>query len=57
MPKKMRRLAIRSVLSAKVAEGELVLLDQLSFSDIKTKNMLEVLAALKVQGSVSGGNG
>ncbi len=51
MPKKMRRLAIRSVLSAKVAEGELVLLDQLSFSDIKTKNMLEVLAALKVQGS------
>ena len=52
MPKKMRRLAIRSVLSAKVKEGELVLLDQLSFSDIKTKNMLEVLAALKVQGSV-----
>lgn len=51
MPKKMRRLAIRSVLSAKAREGELVLVDALTFPEIKTKLMTEVLEALKVQGT------
>lgn len=52
MPKKMRRLAIRSVLSAKAREGELVLVDALTFPEIKTKLMTKVLEALKVEGTV-----
>lgn len=51
MPKKMRRLAIRSVLSAKAAEEELVLVDQLAFSDIGTKQMVNALKQLNVDGT------
>ncbi len=52
MPKKMRRLAIRSVLSAKAAEGELVIVDELNFPVVKTKAMNQVLKALKVEGKI-----
>jgi large subunit ribosomal protein L4 len=41
--KKMRRLAIRSALSGKVADGQLVIIDELSFETPKTKKMLEAL--------------
>lgn len=41
--KKMRRLAIRSALSGKVADGQLVIIDQLAFETPKTKQMLETL--------------
>jgi len=51
MPKKMRRLAIRSVLSAKAADGELLLVDSLSLGTPKTKDMATVLRALQVQGT------
>ncbi|HKP52368.1 MAG TPA: 50S ribosomal protein L4 [Chloroflexia bacterium] len=48
MPRKMRRLAIRGVLSAKAAEGKLVLVD--SFTDIepRTKAMTAALGKLNV---------
>jgi large subunit ribosomal protein L4 len=41
--KKMRRLAIRSALSGKVADGQLVVIDQLTFEKPRTKEMKRVL--------------
>ncbi|NMA01974.1 MAG: 50S ribosomal protein L4 [Clostridia bacterium] len=49
IPKKKRRLALKSVLSAKVIDGEIIVLDQLSFEAPKTKEMVKVLEALKAQ--------
>ena len=48
IPRKKRRLAMKSVLSAKVIDGDLIVLDQLSFAAPKTKDMLQVLVNLKV---------
>jgi len=48
--KKERRLAILSLLSSKVLENELIVLDKLDFKEIKTKNMVSVLSNLKVEG-------
>ncbi len=50
-PRKMRRLALRCVLSAKAGDGELKVLDGFNFAEPKTKKMLEVLAALGVNSS------
>jgi large subunit ribosomal protein L4 len=44
----MRRLAIRCVLSAKAGDGELKVLEGFNFDEPKTKEMLNVLAALGV---------
>lgn len=49
IPKKKRRLAIKSVLSAKVNGGDLIILDQLAFDQPKTKDMVKVLNNLKVE--------
>jgi large subunit ribosomal protein L4 len=43
MPKKMRRLAIRSALSGKVADGQLVVIDQLTFENPKTQEIIRIL--------------
>ncbi len=51
MPKKMRRLALRCVLSAKAGDGELVVLEQLQLDEPKTKEMVRILAALGVDSS------
>ena len=48
--KKERRLAIRSVLSSKVLEKELTVVDKLELKEIKTKTMVKALADLKVEG-------
>ena len=48
--KKERRLAIKSVLSSKVLENELVVVDSLDMKEIKTKEMVKVLNNLKVEG-------
>ena len=48
MPKKMRRLALRCVLSAKAKDGELRILEQLGFDQPRTKEMVQTLAALGV---------
>ena len=48
--KKERRLAIKSVLSSKVLEKNLVVVDKLELDEIKTKNMVNVLENLKVEG-------
>lgn len=43
VPKKMRRLAIRSVLSDKVANESLIIIDNLSLEQPRTRDMLEIL--------------
>lgn len=48
--KKLKRLALKSVLSAKVAENKLIVLDRLAFDEIKTKNMVKVVDNLKIGG-------
>jgi large subunit ribosomal protein L4 len=46
VPKKVRRLAIRSVLSDKVASETLIVVDDLSLENPRTKDMLEILSNL-----------
>jgi large subunit ribosomal protein L4 len=48
MPKKMRQLALKSVLTSKLQEGKLVVVDKMELNEIKTKNMVNVLNNLKV---------
>jgi large subunit ribosomal protein L4 len=49
--KKMRRLAIRSALSGKVADSELVIVDDLNFPAPKTKEVLRVLRNVGIERS------
>ena len=48
MNKKEKRSAMRSALTSRVLEDKLIVLDELSLDEIKTKNMKAVLDALKV---------
>jgi len=50
LPKKMRQAAIKSVLSSKVSEQELVVLDELKFDVPKTCDMVKVMKALGIDG-------
>lgn len=49
LPKKVRRLAIRSALSSKVLGNEIVVLDTLSLNQPKTKEFVSILKNLKVE--------
>ena len=51
VPKKMRRLALRCVLSAKVGDQELILVEHLNLEKPRTKQMAGILAALGVDSS------
>ncbi len=44
MPKKMRRAALLSALSSKLADGKLIVIDELDFDAPKTKEMARILA-------------
>ncbi len=46
--KKEKRIALKSALSAKVADGKFIVIDSLELSEVKTKNMVTVLNNLKV---------
>ncbi|EJY56856.1 50S ribosomal protein L4/L1e [Alicyclobacillus hesperidum URH17-3-68] len=48
VPKKVRRLALYSALSSKVAEGKIIVLDDLQLNQPKTKEMVSVLKNLNV---------
>lgn len=50
--KKQRRLAIKSVLSNKLTNNKVVVLDELKFDQPKTKEFAKVLENLKIQDSV-----
>ena len=45
--KKVKRLALQSALSTKVAEGKIIVLDELTLSEVKTKEMVKVLGNIK----------
>ncbi|MBQ1407221.1 MAG: 50S ribosomal protein L4 [Eubacterium sp.] len=44
VPKKVKRLALKSALSAKVQDNEMIVLDELKFEEPKTKEMVKTLA-------------
>ncbi len=48
MPRKMRRLAIRSVLSGKMADGQIVLVDSFQTLEPRTKAMIAALNSLNI---------
>lgn len=47
--KKLKRLALKSVLTSKVNEQKMIVLDKLVFDEIKTKQVKEVLANLNLK--------
>ncbi len=51
MPKKMRRLAIRCLLSDKVANSDIIVIDKLEMNQPKTKEMMNILRSLKIERS------
>jgi len=52
VPKKIKRLALKSALSAKVRDNQIVVLDSLELAAPKTKEMVKVLSNLKIDGKV-----
>jgi len=52
LPKKVRRLALRSALSSKMKEDSLVVLDSLAFDAPKTKEVVNLLNALSIDAKV-----
>ena len=51
VPKKIRRLAMKSAFSSKLADSKIVVVDALDFDTMKTKNMVEFMKAIKVSDS------
>ncbi len=51
LPKKMRRLAIRSALSGKVADGQLHIVDKLVFKQPRTKDVVRILSNVGIERS------
>jgi large subunit ribosomal protein L4 len=51
MPKKMRKLALKCLLSAKVREGNIKLIQELDFKGPKTKDMINILSSLGIDSS------
>lgn len=49
MPRKARRAALKSALSSKFHAGELVVVEEISFAEPKTKNVVKMLDSLKVE--------
>jgi large subunit ribosomal protein L4 len=50
LPKKALRLATRMALASRIADEEVTLIDELSFDEPKTREMAEILRALKIDG-------
>lgn len=49
LPKRVKRLALFSALSAKVAAGEMIVLDELAMDAPKTKDMVKILSNIKAE--------
>ncbi len=47
VPKKVKRLALKSALTSKVQENEIIVIDSLTFAEPKTKEMIKVLENVK----------
>lgn len=50
--KKVKKLALKSALSAKLAGGELIVIDEIAMSEIKTKKVAEFFTAIEATGKV-----
>ncbi|UCD22331.1 MAG: 50S ribosomal protein L4 [Chloroflexota bacterium] len=51
MPRKMRRLALKCLLSDKVREGNIRLLQEIDFEEPRTKAMIDILSSLGIDSS------
>lgn len=51
IPKKLKRVALKSALSSKVLENDIIVLDDLMLSEIKTREFAKILKNLNVDGS------
>ncbi|AGF54007.1 MULTISPECIES: 50S ribosomal protein L4 [Clostridium] len=49
VPKSMRKVAMKSALTSKVQDNQMIVLDSLNFEAPKTKNMVEMLKALEAK--------
>jgi large subunit ribosomal protein L4 len=49
LPRKVKRLAMKSALSSKVLNNEMIVLDQLAMDAPKTKNMMNILGSVKAE--------
>ena len=49
VPKKVRRLAMKSALTEKFNDGDIIVVDQIKFEEVKTKYAAKMLDALKVE--------
>ena len=52
LPKKVKALAIKSVLTSKLSEGKLVVVDKMELNEIKTKEMVKVIENLQAPKSL-----
>ena len=52
LPKKIKRLARRSVLSQKIKDEKLIVIDDFNVKKIKTKKICQLLQKLKIDGKV-----
>ena len=52
LPKKIKRLARRSVLSQKLNDKQLIILDEFDVKKVKTKNICKLLEKLKIDGKI-----
>jgi len=52
LPRKAVRLATRMALASKIEDSEIVLIDELAFTEPKTKQMASILKALKLDGTL-----
>lgn len=52
LPKKIKRLALKSALSQKVIDSNLIVLDELKLEEAKTKNMVEILKNMGIEKKV-----
>lgn len=50
--KKIKRLALKSALSTKVIDNKIIVLDDLTLSEVKTKEMIKVLANINVSNAL-----
>jgi large subunit ribosomal protein L4 len=57
LPKKVRKLALKSALSAKQADGKLIILDEVKLSDPKTRALLDKLGKLGLSDALIVGGG
>ena len=52
LPRKMKRLALRGALTAKLADGAIRVIDRFGLEEIKTRDLLSILADLRADGRV-----